>query len=65
MARNLLQHKGAYIPITWVEGIAMQTVRDVMNACASDIADAIVMVRDGVKILASSLKATNSGKVVA
>ena len=32
-----LQHTGAYIPITWVEGIAMQKkVRKVMDACLPD-----------------------------
>ena len=33
VAGNLLQHTSAYIPTTWVEGIAMQKkVREVMDA---------------------------------
>ena len=32
VARNLLQHTSAYIPITWSEGIVMQKkVRKVMD----------------------------------
>ena len=58
VAGNLLQHTSAYIPITWVDGIAMQKkVREVMDACPPEIVYDIVTVSDEVKNWASSLKA--------